>query len=832
MPKGLKIGVVVLGVVVVLALIIAGAWTWFSRQAFPKTSGTIVVEGLDQAVEIVRDEYGVAHIYASTPEDLFFAQGYVHAQERFWQMEFQRRLGSGRLSEIFGESSLPTDRYLRHFNFDQSSEEIYDSMGDEARTIVDAYADGVNAYISERSPAELGLEFALLGIQGVKWDIEEWTPRDSLVWAYMMIFEQASRFGELRMLKLISAVGTEMAFDFQPPYRDDRPVIVQTEDLVDAQLGESPPLLALGAEEMDYLLGLEVGQEQPLFGSGAAAASNSFVVSGDLTESGAPYLANDPHMGVQAPSLWYEVGMHCQPQSADCNYNLRGFSLPGVPAILIGHNDRIAWGLTNGAFDVEDVFIERVNPENPDQYEVNGEWVDMDVRREEIKVRGWDQPDVLFVRSTRNGVVATDNLIEDDAFTDGIDLHVLSYAWTGLEPIRSVEAVFYVVRAQDWDDFTQALELFDAGKQNWVYADVDGNIGYVLPGKVPIRAGGVGMLPAPGWNDDFIWTGFIPYEDLPRVLNPTQGYVATANNPQIREGDQDFYLGYFQDRGQRADRIVSLIEGDNDRITIQDLQQIQTDNSSFSARQIMPFLSEIDFDTPAVSAAQEQLDSWDTQMMGDSPEAALFAIFWTHLFNETYDDQLPEDLQPSGSSIESDSVYLLLDDEDNPWWDDIRTANVVELRDEILKRAFAMAYEEGVDLLGEDFDQWRWGDLHTITYRNATLGNSGIGIIEGLCNRGPFSTSGSDDDVIQKTCWSANQPFEVTCIPAIRQVVDLGELSNSTMIHNLGQSGHPMHEHYDDFIDSWRFFEYHPSNWEREDAESDEADLLILEPAS
>jgi penicillin amidase len=834
MPKGLKIVIIILGIVGVLALLVFGGWTLFSRQAFPKTSGKIKVEGLANAVEILRDEYGVAHIYGETSEDLFFAEGYVHAQERFWQMEFQRRVGSGRLSEIFGESTLATDRFLRHFDFRGSSEEVYASMGDSTRNLMDAYSAGVNAYISERSPSSLGLEFALLGLQGVKWEIEEWTPVDSIVWGYMMIFDQGSRFNELDHVKLIASVGEEMAGDLRPDYRDDRPVVIPASDLAFRTNDQPSSVAELGGEAAAFLAALDVNNEPELFGYGSefASASNSMAVSGKLSESGNPILANDPHMGVQAPSLWYEVGVHCVAQSSDCTHNFRGFSLPGVPGILIGHNDRIAWGLTNAAFDAEDVFIERINPENPDQYEVNGEWEDMDIRREEIVVRGWDEPSILIVRNTRNGVVATDELIDQDPYSTGTELHVLTYAWTGLEPVRTIEAVLGVVKAQDWDDFDSALALFDAGKQNWIYADVEGNIGFIMPGKVPIRADGDGTLPVPGWNDDYLWNGFIPYSKAPKVLNPTKEFIATANNLQIREDEYLYDLGSYQDRGQRAGRITSMIENLGGNITIEDLQRIHTDNASVGAQEIMPYLGDIVFGDSDLSAARDRLVNWDTQTHMDSSEAALFAFFWNHLLNETYNDQLPEDLYVSGSSFHVDSIYHLLGEEDNEWWDDPQTANVVELRDEILERAFVLGYEEAVEVLGEEIDQWKWGDLHQITYRNASLGSSGIGLIEGLFNVGPFPTSGSSADVIQKTCWAANESFDVSCIPALRQVVDLGELGNSTMIHNLGQSGHPKHKHYDDFVDPWRFFEYHPSNWYRTDVEAGEHDMLTLEPSS
>jgi penicillin amidase len=840
MSRTLKVIGIIFVVIAILAVILLVTWSWFTRRAFPQTSGTIQVPGLSQPVEVIRDEYGVTHIYAHSPDDLFFAEGYVHAQERFWQMEFERRVGSGRLSEIFGETTLGTDRYLRHFGFHDLSVQAYDLMGDETRRVLDAYAAGVNAYISGRNPAQLGLEFALLGLQGVDLEIEPWTPVDSLVWAEMMLFDQSDQLStELHNIGQLAAVGEEMYADLLPLYRDDRPVIIAAEEL--DYLGATPePAVQLGNAEIHYMraLGdslLDSDIAPPLLadlGFGSLGGSNSFAISGEMTDTGMPLLANDPHMGVNMPALWYEIGMHCVEKSETCIYDFRGFSLPGVPGILIGHNDRIAWGLTNAAFDAEDVFIERINPANPNQYQVNGEWVDMDIRREEIKVRGWEKPEVLFVRSTRNGVVATDSMVEQPLYTyedDDPDLFALSYAWTALEPVRSVEAVLMALRAQDFEDFGEALQYFDAGKQNWLYADVDGNIGYIMPGKVPIRAGGDGSLPVPGWNDDYIWTGFIPYEDAPRVFNPAQGYIATSNNPQVRSEDYPYLISTSQYRGQRAQRITNMIQNDIDGISIDDMIAIQTDNQSLSSLEIIPFMKDLSFKDPNVSAARDRLLGWDGQMHMDSSEAALYNIFWVHLISGIFHDQLPSDLYPSGNHINMDTVYFLLPEPDHVWWDDINTADHVETRDDILAQSLEGAYAEGVATLGNDLDQWRWGNLHTITFRNATLGNSGIGLIENLFNRGPFAASGGEA-VIQKTCWSANQPYQVFCIPALRQVIDLGDLSNSRMIHSVGQSGHPGHPQYDHFIDPWRFFEYHPSNWRRAEVEAGEHEVLILEP--
>ncbi|HSO28035.1 MAG TPA: penicillin acylase family protein, partial [Anaerolineales bacterium] len=573
-----------LGLIFVLALALFGGWTWFSRQALPDTSGAVEVAGLQQPVEIVRDEYGVAHIYAHSPEDLFFAQGYTHAQERFWQMEFQRRTAKGRLAEIFWTSVLGTDRSLRQFGFKQLTEQSYTMLDSETKRVVDAYSAGINAYIQDRTPAQLGLEFALLGLQGVDLEVEPWAPEDSLIWAEMMVFDQSDRMRtELGNLDLLIAVGEQGFADLNPPYRADRPVIIDSAELPTSSTTSGLQSPEYSAAEQTYLrsaaaqsLGANAApQAFAVLGFGVTGGSNSFVVAGERTTTGMPLLANDPHMAVNMPALWYEVGMHCLEKSPQCIYNFRGFSLPGVPGILIGHNDQIAWGLTNAAFDAEDVFLERINPENPNQYEVNGEWVDMEIRREEIFVQGQAEPEVLLVRSTRNGVVASDVMVDYAQISypeSGPQLYALAYAWTALEPIRSAQAVLMVNRAQNWDEFYEALRYFDAGKQNWIFADIQGNIGYVMPGKVPVRAAGDGSLPVPGWTDEFIWTGFIPYEDLPHVFNPQQGYVATANNPQVRAEDYPYLLNVSHDRGQRAQRIVSLIENDRDGLTVDDMQ--------------------------------------------------------------------------------------------------------------------------------------------------------------------------------------------------------------------------------------------------------------------
>jgi len=838
MPKGLKIILLIIGIVVVVALVAVGIVRAQMRASWPQTSGTLEIQGLDQQVEIVRDDYGVAHIYAQTEEDLFFAEGYAHAQERFWQMEFQRRTGAGRLSEIFGEATLPTDRYLRQFGFYHLAQQAYEMADDKTRELAEAYAAGVNAYIADRKPGELGLEFTLLDLQGMGVEIEPWQPADSFVWGEMLMLSQATlQEVELSNLARIAQVGTTMNDYLITPYRDDRPVIIQTEDLLTGANLSSSPLAEFDPDHLAQLVAAAQTAEQSTMvpdllagmGFGLGGASNSFAVSGSLTETGMPMIANDPHMSINIPNLWYEVGMHCEQKSTDCVYDLRGFSLAGVPGILIGHNDRIAWSLTNAFFDAADVYIERLNPENPNQYEVNGQWRDMEMRREEIIVNGRDEPEVLFARSTRHGLVISDGIIDVAPYSDGENLYALSLSWTALEPVRSVAAVQQVLRAQNFDEFVEALAWFDAGQQNWLYADVDGNIGLVVPGKVPIRSKGDGILPVPGWTDEYEWTGFIPYDELPRTFNPSTGYIVTANHPQVRADEYPYLLGKVAARGQRAQRITEMLQSFGNDISLDDMSAMQTSNMSLGALEIVPYLDDLTFGDADLEAARVGLLTWDGEMTMDSPEAALFNIFWVELLARTFEDQLPENLAPDGGTYSFDTMYWLLQEPDNAWWDDIRTVDVVEDRDVILQAAFEEAYARALETLRSDPDSWRWGDLHTMTFTNPTLGSTGISLIDNIFNRGPFSVHGSEA-VPNKTGWNVSRSFETTSVPALRQVIDLGDLGNSRMVQAVGQSGHPGHDHYDDFIDPWRFFEYHPSNWERAAAESGQADTLILEP--
>ncbi|MBA7626786.1 Acyl-homoserine lactone acylase QuiP [subsurface metagenome] len=476
-------------IILLLILFLGTSWLFVTRRTFPQTRGTIELEGLSAPVEIYRDPDGVPHIYADTLEDLFLAQGFVHAQDRFWQMEFWRRIGSGRLAELFGKSLLGTDIYLRTVGFRRVAEREYTLYDDSIRRILDSYAAGVNTYILNRKPAQLGLEFTFLKLQGVEFEIEPWTPINTLTWLKIMAEDLGANMQkELYSIDLIRAVGVELIADYFPSYREGEMPFIVADREIKSLVGDKRKingLASLSVEELSIILQLNTrlvggfNPAQPLaFGKGGGIGSNSWVISGKLTATGYPLLAYDTHLAIQMPSIWYEIGLHSKKGAGIDGkepLDVRGFSFPGTPAVVVGHNDRIAWGITNVGPDVQDLYIERINPKNPHQYEVNGEWVDMEILREEIIIQGEDKPYVLLVRNTRHGPVMTDHggmtsrssfdIIPEKDFPENLELKALSLRWTALQPNRTIKAILLLNQARNFEDFREALRYFDIPAQ-------------------------------------------------------------------------------------------------------------------------------------------------------------------------------------------------------------------------------------------------------------------------------------------------------------------------------------------------------------------------------
>ena len=778
------------------------------RRPWPRIDGTVPVDGLHAQVTIIRDRWGIPHIYASDPHDLFFAQGYVHAQDRFWQMEFWRRIGSGRLAEILGESALESDRFIRTIGWHRTAAREWDTLDDETKAALQAYADGVNAYIATHK-GRPGLEFTILGLTGVKVDPEPWTPLNTLTWSKVMAWDLGGNMQkELLRAYVAARLGTGAVGEVVPPYPEGHPIIVP-HPVSGATLQAVP----------DAAFGLHV------LGWGDDRGSNNWVISGSRTETGMPLLANDPHLGIQMPSIWYEVGLHCEPVTSACPYNVVGASFAGAPGVIIGHNDRIAWGVTNVNPDVQDLFIEKVNPENPNQYEYQGEWVDMEIYREEIQVADRDEPVVVFARVTCHGPIIND-VVGGTEEEWSFGWQPLALSWTALQPGTLTRSILLLDRARNWEEFREALRYWDVPSQNFVYADVEGNIGYQMPGRVPIRAAGDGSMPVPGWTGEYEWVDYIPFDELPRAFNPPEGYIVTANNAVVGP-DYPYFISMDWLPGYRARRIVELIESDPS-LSIDDLKAIQGDSTPVWAQEILPYVRSLSSDDSRLAEALGVLRAWDGRAVRESAGAALFEAFRLHLVRRTFADELGEPLLRRSWGGLMTALVDLLPDPNAPWFDDVRTPET-ETRDEILLRALEDAVEELTETLGSDMRKWRWGDLHTATFRNQSLGKSGIGPIEALFNRGPFPVDGTIATV-NNTGYSPNEPYGVSTVPSYRQIVDLSDLSQSVSMHTTGQSGHPFHPHYDDMIDPWRNIQYHPMLWARSEVEANAEGTLVLMP--
>lgn len=834
----IRIGLGLLVLIAAVVLIAAGVVYFSIDDSYPQVDGEIQLDGLSAPVDVYRDQAGIPHIYASNEHDLFFAQGYVHAQDRFWQMDFQRHVGSGRLSELLGSATIETDRFLRTMGWERVAREELENLDPEARAMLEAYADGVNAYIAEHKGTGASLEYLFLNILNSNYEAQPWTPLNTLVWAKAMAWDLRDNMDtEIERAILLNQFPAKRVAELFPAYPDEAPIIVPDFLISDSSAGQpstATTAAALPNEALALFEGVDAQiavLDQILGGNPEAElGSNSWVISGDLSATGAPLMANDPHLDASIPSIWYQNGLHCRPVGPDCQFETVGVSFVGAPGIIIGHNARIAWGFTNVGPDVMDLFIIKVNPDDANQYEMNGEWVDMEVVTEDIVVAGGENI-ALPVRITQFGPIISDSYgdLADFDQTAGIDLpenYAIALSWTALEPGQTFESIFRMNRAQNFDEFREAASYFAVPSQNLLYADVDGNIGYQMPGHIPVRANGDGRLPAPGWTDEYAWTGYIPFEELPYALNPDSGYIVAANNAVVSDA-YPYQITDQWDLGNRARRIVDMIEAASGPIDAYYYQVMHGDSMNLGALDMIPYLADLSFDDDKVAGLRDSLLAWDGQQTIDSAEAAVFNAFWMNLLAQTFHDELPEDYWPGGGNRWYAVYETLLTDPQNAWWDDVNTTEV-ETRDDILHSAFVAGVAELEDRLGGDASKWEWGDLHTITFAHGVM--SDFPLIDSLFNRGPFRSSGGGS-LVNATSWQAyNGDYTIGALPSKRTIFDMGKWENSLQINITGQSGHAYADHYIDLAELWADVEYVPMHWDFSAIEADAETHLRLLP--
>lgn len=813
----------IIGIIAVLLLVfvvVIGAYLIITiRRPFPKTNGTITAVGLQAEVNIYRDEYGIPHIYAENEHDLFFAQGYTHAQDRFWQMEFWRHVGQGRISEIAGDATLESDKFIRTMGWNRLAADsltYYETESPEMLAVLEAYSQGVNAYIDENRDS-LSLNVTILGLANEPWEIEPWTLLNTLTWAMVMADDLSGNWSEeIDRAELVKELGEAQVASLLPGYPyATRPVIAPTDSLLNPPQPQSQnSILPTTIDWQRVNLNL-VGRPPEngfALGDGPFVGSNNWVVSGQFTQSGLPLLANDPHLGIQMPSIWYEIGLHAP------GWDVTGFSFAGVPGVIIGHNNKIAWGVTNVGPDVQDLYIEKINPSNPRQYEYEGEWQDMEIIQEVIKVNGGEDV-TLEVLVTRHGPIISD-------LVDGTS-DVLAMRWTAADSPRLLQSVFLLNQAQNFEQFREALRYWDVPSQNVVYADVEGNIGYQMPGRIPIRPNSDGLTPVPGWTGDHEWQGWIPYDELPTLYNPEQGYIVTANHAVVDQ-DYPYFIAFYWADGDRGQRITDMIEEAiaNGKMTADDIAAIQFDSHLLMADDYIPLLNSLSSNDAQVQAALERLRGWDRQMRRDSVPAAIYAIFEREMAYNVLADDIGEDNVEE--VINRVFLHQLATQPNAVWWDDSTTESP-ESPQAILLQSLDEAVTWLEENLGGDMNDWTWGRLHTATFVSNPLGQSGIGLIEAMVNRGPFPSDGSGSTVNSQS-WRWSDPAGVTSHPSMRMIVDMSNFDQSRAVMPTGQSGHPYHSHYDDMMTLWLNGLHHPMIFSQEAVEAASVDHLILKP--
>lgn len=777
------VAVIVVGVTCLGILGLTFTWYYLFKRVEPQTSGKIDVKGISEPVRILWDSYGIPHVYAANRQDLFLAQGFLHAQNRLWQMELFRRLGQGRLAEITGEKAVELDYFYRMMGFYRAARDSYEVLGEDIKTDLEAYSRGVNAFL-QRNRHRLPAEFVF-----TRHKPDLWRPADSILLLLVNAWILAQNFDEeLLSAKLILKLGEAKARRFISPFQVKGfgetggslgPESIDKE-LKYAWQQISP--VTSGMKELQKLLGYRV----------SSVASNNWVVSGKRSASGKPILANDPHLPVTLPSIWYEIHL------VSPELNVIGASGPGVPYVIIGHNDRVAWGFTNVMADNVDLYLIKRNPAQPDTYLYKGSWVPFKIEEMEIRVKGREMPVKRKVLSTVHGPVAT-------SLEGGEDHpYLVSVRWSGHEPHTDVAAFAKLNSARGTSDIIRAAQYFGVLCQNLLYADSEGNIGWQVAGKIPRRVKGNGKYPVSGWDEEYVWAGYLPFNELPALQNPEEGYIATANNKTVGD-DYPHILSNTWIYPYRVRRILHLLT-EKEKFASEDFEKMQADIHSSAAEELMAVLQGFTSRNTGVHWVLKEMKKWDFSLRADSLPALLYEVVaWRLKANllSLYMGELKDEYLDSllALSLPFKEILLQMREEDEEAWEYLIESSITEALDKLEKK------------LGKKRVNWTWGALHRVELKHA-LGISRV--LGWIYNLGSFAFAG-DDHTLMAGVYSYQDPFKVSVAPSYRIITDLSDLSQAVAMNTTGQSGHPFSRYYGDMTRHWLEARYHPLYFHEED---------------
>jgi penicillin amidase len=783
--------------IALLGLAAGGSYV-VARLSLPMFNGEVKVgQTLAGPVEVLRDRNAVVHIRAASRNDAAFGLGFAHAQDRLWQMEVQRRIAAGRLSELIGSSTLNTDKFLRTLGIRRKAASAFAHLKPDTQATLQAYADGVNAFLASRT-GPLPPEFLIFDVTP-----EAWTPADSLGWLKMMAWDLSGNWGrELATLGLSKRLSKEQIQEFFPPYPGDGPITLADLSDLYRQVAAS-----IDAETLQQILPAERPE---------GIGSNNWVVHGKRTVTGLPLLANDPHLGLASPSLWYFAHM------ASPTSNVIGASLPGVPGIVLGHNGRVAWGITNTGPDTQDLYIEKIDPADTSRYITPEGSTAFITRQETIKQRNGEDI-VLTVRETRHGPVISD--VHDVSRSQIEAGYVLAFAWTALlDEDTTADALLGLDSVTDWTSFNDNMRRYVTPQQNMVYADREGNIGFVAPGLVPIRRPDNdlnGLAPALGWDARYDWNGFIPFDRLPRSYNPAQGVIVTANN-KIVPDSYPYFLTSEWAEPYRARRIEQLLKERNVH-SVESFKQIQGDTLSPMVMDLLPLMLSVppkklprNSELPGSHAL---LAAWDGNMSLNRVEPLIFQAWYREMTRLILADELGEAFQPLWRFRPILIKNILTDQNGQSRWCANQATAAATACADLIAEALDRAFDDLKTRYGSDMARWRWGEAHVARGQHRPFSNIPVlrRFFEVSVPTGgdAFTINVGRNDIANET-----DPYGNRHAASVRLIFDLADLNRSQFMHSTGQSGHVLSPHYRDFTAPWAAVEYIPMSMRPADFET------------